>query len=183
MWRRSISLVFILFISSAYGQLAPENPFYKKKRFELSVKKSGPYFSLERGKYTVPELGVERQWKQIKLASAITNAVHMGFNYNFKYNVLGYDVGYWVKPSRIGLTYGGNFIMQTDFDETRIGFAPVIGYKVLNFHFQTGYNFLTRSTEFIETNTFFVSLRFVLINDRDVDFKNNRKKKKKKKKD
>lgn len=174
MWKRGISLAFILMVSSTFAQLAPYS-FYKKKRFELIVKKTGPYFSLQQGKYLVPELGVERQWKQIKLATAFTHAIHMGFNYNFKYKVLGYDVGYWVKPSRIGLTYGGNLILRTDFDETRLGFAPVIGYKLVGFHLQTGYHFLSRSTTFTETNKFFISLRFVLINDRDVDINKGKK--------
>lgn len=170
-----ISFFCLFLIGTASAQLAPEPSFLIKRKFNIEVKKTGPYFSLQQGKYLVPELGVERQWKQIKLATAFTHAVHMGFNYNFKYKVLGYDVGYWVKPSRIGLTYGGNFVLRTDFNETRLGFAPVIGYKLFGFHLQTGYHFLTRSTTFTETNTFFISLRFVLINDRDVDVNKGKK--------
>lgn len=179
MWRRSISLLFVIFFSSAIGQEDGtwfKNPFKKKQLLDISVKKTGPYFGLQRGKHTVLELGVERQWKQIKLKTAKTQALHMGFNYNFKYNVLGYDIGYWNKPSRIGLTYGGNLVMRTDFDETRIGFAPVLGYKLFGFHLQTGYHFLTPATDFIETNRFFVSLRFVWINDREVDWGKKKKK-------
>lgn len=166
---RRISWVFIFFVSSVFAQLAPGNSLDKGKLFDISLKKTGPYFSLQRGRYTVPEIGVERQWKQIKIKTAKTHSFHMGFNYNFKYNVLGYDIGYWIKPSRIGLTYGLNLVMRTDFDETRVGFAPVIGYKLFGFHLQTGYNFLTRPIDFTQTNTFFISLRFTLINDRDVD--------------
>jgi len=166
---RRISWVFIFFVGSAFGQLAPDNSFSKGKLFDISLKKTGPYFSLQRGKYTVPEIGVERQCKQIKYKTENTYHLSMEFNLNFKYNVLGYDIGYWIKPSRIGLTYGLNMVMRTDFDETRIGFAPVIGYKLFGFHLQTGYNFLTRPVNFTQTNTFFISLRFTLINDRDVD--------------
>lgn len=185
MWRRSISLLFILTVLTASGRENEEYPWltnpFKKKGLDVTIKKNGPYFGLQRGKYTVLELGVVRQWKQVKVKTAETQALHMGFNYNFKYNVLGYDFGYWIKPSRIGLTYGGNFVFRTDFNESRVGIAPVIGYKLFGFHLQTGYHFLTPATDFIETNRFFVSLRFVWINDRDVDF--NRDKKKKKKKD
>jgi hypothetical protein len=144
--------------------------------------KSGPYFGLQRGAYTVLELGVERQWKQVKIKTSETQALHMGFNYNFKYNVLGYDFGYWIKPSRIGLTYGGNFVFRTNFDESRVGLAPVVGYKLFGFHLQTGYHLLTPATYFIETNRFFVSLRFVWINQREI-VNNNKKHKKKDDKD
>ncbi|MFN6013980.1 MAG: hypothetical protein ACK47F_04755, partial [Flavobacteriales bacterium] len=75
---------------------------------DIKVRKSGPYVGIQRGKYTILELGAEMQWKQVKLKQAVTQALHTGFNYNFKYNVLGYDFGYWIKPSRLGLTYGGN---------------------------------------------------------------------------
>lgn len=184
MWRRSISLLFVLSVFAVAGGENEEYPWltnpFKKKGLDVTVIKTGPYFGLQRGKYTILELGVERQWKNIKLKTAKTQALHMGFNYNFKYNVLGYDIGYWNKPSRIGLTYGGNLVMRTDFDETRIGIAPVLGYKLYGFHLQTGYHFLTPATDFIETNRFFVSLRFVWINDREVDFDRNKKNKKKK---
>ena len=56
----------------------------KKKIVGINVKKTGPYFGLKRGLYLVPEAGVERQWKRIKFKPALTHAVHMGFNYNFK---------------------------------------------------------------------------------------------------
>lgn len=136
---------------------------------DIKVRKSGPYVGIQRGKYTILELGAEMQWKQVKLKQAVTQALHTGFNYNFKYNVLGYDLGYWIKPSRLGLTYGGNLVMRTDFNENRVGFAPVFGYKLVGFHLQTGYHFLSRSAYFTETNGFFISLRFVLINNRDID--------------
>jgi hypothetical protein len=125
---------------------------------------------LQRGEYLILELGVEQQWKKIKLKTAKTQALSTGFNYNFKYNVLGYDAGYWIKPSRVGLTYGANVIFRTNFDENRVGIAPVVGYKLYGFHFQTGYHFLTPASNFDETNRFFISLRFVLINERDTDY-------------
>lgn len=155
-------LIFGWITCTGYAQLSAP-------LMDIKVRKSGPYFGIQRGKYTILELGGEMQWKQVKLKSPVTHAVHTGFNYNFKYNVLGYDLGYWVKPSRLGLTYGGNLVLRTDFDENRLGFAPVLGYKLFGFHLQTGYHFLSRSYTFTETNGFFVSLRFVLINNRDVD--------------
>lgn len=136
----------------------------------LNVTKTGPYFGLQQGKYLVPEIGVERQWKKIQLLEANTHAVHMGFNYNLKYKVLGYDVGYWWKPSRLGLTYGGNIFFRTDFDRSKIGIAPVLGYKIWMLHIQTGFHLMPRPRDF-ETNTFFISVRIGLINDRDMKMK------------
>lgn len=165
MLKRIISSCLLVLSLNVSGQLASPHP----NPLDMTVRKSGPYLGIQRGKYTIMELGAEMQWKKVRLKTAQTHAVHMGFNYNFKYNVLGYDLGYWVKPSRLGLTYGGNLVLRTDFNETRVGFAPVVGYKLFGFHLQTGYHFLTRSSTFTTTNGFFVRLRFVLINDRDVD--------------
>ncbi|XOV65930.1 MAG: hypothetical protein ACFHU9_09865 [Fluviicola sp.] len=136
----------------------------------LNVVKTGPYLGLQQGRYLVLELGAERQWRKIRLLKAQTHALHMGFNYNFRYNVLGYDVGYWYRPSRLGLTYGGNLFFRTDFENPKVGFAPAIGYKFWWLHLQTGYHFMPRPKEF-ETNTFFISLRFGIINDRDFQIK------------
>jgi hypothetical protein len=178
MWRR-ISVV-VLCVLASYGHSQVEekrlpNPF--KRRTELELKQTGPYFGLQQGKYLIAEFGVERQWSQIRLTSKKTHALHGGFNYNFKYRVLGYDIGYWYRGSRVGLTWGGNICIRTDFDNTRVGIVPTIGYKVWQFHLQTGYHFLTplpESSKF-ETNGLFVSLRFVLINDREFEWKRKEK--------
>jgi len=136
----------------------------------LQVKKTGPYFGLQQGRYLNLEIGGERQWKKVQLLTAQTHAVHTGFMYNFRYNVLGYDVGYWWKPSRLGLTYGGNIFLRTDFDQTKVGIAPVVGYKIWLIHLQTGYQLMPNPRDF-ETNTFFISLRIGIINDRDFKLK------------
>lgn len=138
---------------------------------EIRVWKSGPYLGIQRGAYWVGELGAEFQWKKIKLASSLSHGVHTGFNYNFNNNVLGSDLGYWIKPNRLGLTYGGNLLLRTDFASNKFGFAPCVGYKVFGFHLQAGYQFLTGSADLDGVNTFFVSLRFVLINNRDTKIK------------
>lgn len=145
---------------------------------KITVAKMGPYIGLQKGKYTLLELGGEYQWKRVKLKSPTTHAGHMGFNYNFKYNVLGYDAGYWIKPHRIGLTYGANAVFRTDFDRNRFGVAPVIGFKFWFAHLQTGYHFLPNLPADFQTNTLFISLRVGIINNRDVDFEWRKRKKK-----
>lgn len=165
---------FIAFLASSQDFQGTNNSFVRKPFLKLNITKTGPYFGLQQGKYLIPEIGVERQWKKIRLKNSVTHAAHMGFNYNFKYKVLGYDAGYWIKPHRIGLTYGANLFFRTNFDRGKIGVAPVIGFKFWLLHFQTGYHFMARPNDF-ETNTFFVSLRVGIINDRDVDLKRKKK--------
>lgn len=142
----------------------------------LNVTKTGPYLGIQQGKYTIAEIGAERIWKKIRLRDPITQAVHMGFNYNFKYRVLGYDVGYWIRPHRLGLTYGVNAFYRTDFDLHKVGLAPVLGYKFWFLHLQTGYHAMIRPKDF-ETNTFFISLRMSIINDYDISLERKKKKK------
>jgi len=149
----------------------------RKKKFkfpelktEINVRKSGPYIGIERGKYNVFELGGEFQWKKVKLIKPFKNAIHIGLNYNFTNNILGYEAGYWFKTGRMNFTYGVNLCYRTDFTHDKIGFSPVIGFKFTQLHFQTGFNFLSDFKHPIPTNTFFVSLRFVIINHRKIDF-------------
>lgn len=149
------------------------------KRFvgipQLAIRRSGPYVGLQSGKYYVPEFGYEMQWNRVKLKKPITHAGHMGFNYNFQRNVLGYDAGYWLKIGRLDLTYGANMVFRTDFDRNAFGVAPVVGFKFWQLHLQTGYHFLTKPAKDMKTNTFFVSLRFVFINNRDWNWKRKNK--------
>jgi hypothetical protein len=172
------SVLLVFFALNVHGQLSPILQTDKKDRLNMSVKKSGPYIGIQRGKYTVLELGVERQWKKIQLSTARSQGIHLGFNYNFWRNVLGYDIGYWSKPSRVGLTYGLNLVLRTDFDRTKLGFVPVLGYQFSILHLQTGYHFLAPSNKGfnMETNSYFVSLRVVLINNRKTEVKKGNKK-------
>lgn len=139
-----------------------DNIFNIKK---VNVTKSGPYIGVQRGEYMALEIGGEKQWKRVTWKKPKTHALRLGANYNFLENVLGYDVGYWFKLGRLDLTYGANIVCRTDFDHYRFGIAPVIGYKLQQFHLQTGYHFLTDSQYIFPTNTLFVSLRYVLINE------------------
>ena len=54
----------------------------KNARPSINVLKTGPYIGIQRGRYSVLELGVERQWKKLKIKNSKTNALHTGFNYN-----------------------------------------------------------------------------------------------------
>ncbi len=167
-----VSLLATLFVFAVHGQ-KKDGLFDRKKPFlKIKVQKIGPYVGIQRGEYLVPEVGIEYLWKKIELRDALNHSVHAGFNYNFKHNILGYDMGYWIKPHRIGLTYGANAVFRTNFTEHRFGIAPVIGFKFWLLHLQTGYHFLPNRPELdFETNTFFVSLRIGLANERKVDWR------------
>lgn len=171
-----IILVIVLFfcggLQAQYLQGGLQN---RKPLLDIRIKKTGPYFGLQQGKYLVPEFGVERQWKRVKLKSPIIHAGHMGFSYNFKHKVLGYDIGYWIKTHRIGLTYGANLFYRTNFNSDRIGVAPVVGFKFWLLHLQTGYHIMAKPKT-IETNTFFISVRLGIINERDIEWKRDKKK-------
>lgn len=179
----TLSWIALTFTILSFAQ---QSSFYSGVRFPLlkkdswldvRVRKSGPYVGVQRGKYWVGEAGVEMQFKKLKLIKPVTHGIHTGFNYNLIQNVLGYDLGYWVKPGRFNLTYGGNVVLRTNFSETRVGIAPVVGFKLAQFHLQTGFHLLTPSNTFKETNTFFVALRFVIINKRDWDVDRDKKQK------
>ena len=141
---------------------------------ELNVIKYGPYIGFQRGKYTFLEFGGEGQWKKIALKKTIVQAIHTGFNYNINHNVLGYDLGYWIRPNRFGLTFEGNIFYRTNFITDRFGIAPVIGYKVWLLHLQSGYHFMSRPETVFELNKFFISIRFGLISDRDYKLKRDK---------
>jgi len=153
----------------------------KKKKdplLELAVRQSGPYFGLQQGKYTVAEVGGEMQWRKMRLKKPTTHAVNAGIDYNLFENVLGFNTGYYYKGGRTKLTYGANLVYRSDFTNNRFGFGPALGYKLFGFHAQVGYFLLTPHETFINTNTLYVSLRFVLINDRNIEVNSRLKKKK-----
>jgi hypothetical protein len=156
-----ITVGFLLFSGFAFSQKK------KKPLIDPSVEKLGPYFGIQQGRYTVGEVGMEFQHKDIRLKKPKTNAVHLGFGYNIPNNVMQINGGYWHKPSRLDLTYGADIAMRSNFETQRFGVSPVIGYKVFGFHIRAGYMFLTPSTSFIETNTLFLNLRFTLVNNRN----------------
>jgi hypothetical protein len=174
-------LTCILFLLFVFQSHAGQFPIVGKSPSLMFVKAkatfTGPYFGLQRGQFGFIELGMERQWKQFKLVHPIINSAHFGINYNYKNNIMGYDLGYWRKKGRLNFTYGANLCLRTNFERYRFGFTPTIGYKIWQLHLQTGYHFLIKSTPNFDSNTFFISARFVLIND--VDFKIKRKKRKK----
>ena len=180
-----IPVIFSSVSDISYGQLL-ESPVHKehtfipkKKLLSIDLKKTGTYFGYSRGRIDGFEFGVSHQRKKLKLIHPKTHQYHLGVSYNFKHNIMGYEAGYWYRGGRFQLTYGANMVVYTDFDRVRVGLGPVIGYKLLGFHLQTGYHWLNRDDAYLISNNFFIRLRFTIINDVDVDLGRRKKKKKK----
>ena len=71
----------------AVGSLAQ-----KDKWLDIHVRKSGPYFGVQRGLFWVGEVGGEMQFKKVKLIKPVTQAIHTGVNYNFTHNIFGFTI-------------------------------------------------------------------------------------------
>lgn len=160
--------ILLVLFSAAFGvhgqvQLALGVP---GKLPKIKVFRSGPFIGLQQGRYNLIELGGELQYKKVKLIRPDIHAVRLGFQYDFQSKVMGYETGYWYQQSRVGLTYGALLAYRTNFEQGRISFAPVLGFRLTQFHLQTGYHFMKPSVKFQEVNTFFIALKFVLINKR-----------------
>ena len=169
---RQILLVSVLisFPILANAQLFKKGRLYESK---LYVVKTGPYVGLEQGKYLNFNFGVERQWQQLKLVKPQTHAASLQFDYNFKQKVMGAQLGYWFKIGRLNLTYGGRISWRTDYTYNRFAFSPNVGYKLLQAHFQLGVHLMPPHEGFRNVNTFYASLRWVFINNRDFRRKDN----------
>jgi hypothetical protein len=161
-----LTILFLLLLASSFAQNLSAG--FKFPSYDIDIHKFGPYIGIQRGKFSSIEFGAEYQFKEVKLIRPITQAAHFGFNYNLYKNVLGYDLGYWIKQGRLNLSYGANIIYRTDYNKGYIGIAPVLGYKLAQFHLQTGINLLPVSAYNLAINKFFMSLRFVLIQHRNM---------------
>lgn len=150
----------------SHAQLIGQKDKKKDPLVKINVRKTGPYFGIQQGVYTVGELGGEMQFKRVKLKKPTTHGINVGAEYNITHNALGFNAGAWRKPGRFDFTYGLNLAYRTNFDESRWGGGPVIGYKIFGFHALVGYNFLTRSANFVESNDLYIGLRFILVNNR-----------------
>ena len=140
------------------------NPFDNK----YSIRKTGPFIGIEQGTYTNFVFGAETQWKQLKLIQARTHAVFYELDYNFKYSIMGGQVGYWYKGGRVNLIYGARVSWRSDFIYHRFGISPTIGYKILQADLQLGYHFMPPDKNLKDVNTFYASIKYVFVNKRKI---------------
>lgn len=163
----SIIIVILFALVSPLDAFSQDKKKKKDPLLKVNIRKSGPYFGIQQGMYTVAELGGEMQFKRVKLKKPLTHGINIGASYNIPNNVLGFNAGAYRKPGRFDFIYGLNIAHRTDFYLNRWGGGPMIGYKVFGFQALAGYNFLFPMDSFRTTNTLYVGLRFVLINKRN----------------
>lgn len=133
---------------------------YSQKK--LSVEKTGFLIGVQQGKFNGFEFGMERQWKQLKLKYPKTLAVAGKVEYLFEANTIGFKAGPWWKFGRLNFTYGTDLLIASDFDQTKLGLAPNMGFKLIGFHFLAGYNIVANAPEFTRYNKLFVSVRYFI---------------------
>jgi hypothetical protein len=172
--RHLLTLLFVFVCLGHFLQAQEEswrdkfklNKNEKKPLIETKVRQSGPYAGLQLGKYNALEVGGEMQWKRATLKEFNLHSITLGADYNIFEHGLGFSAGYYHKSKRVAFTYGGQLLYRSNFDESRFGVAPVIGYKILMLHAQLGFSILTPSETFKNTNTIFISVRSTHFNNR-----------------
>jgi hypothetical protein len=160
----AVLLIVLLLAGTASAQLFKKE--LKLPESKLRVVKTGPFLGVEKGKYLNLSFGMERQWQQLKLIRPQTHAANFQLDFNFKYQTMGGQLGYWFKIGRLNLTYGARVSWRTDYTYHRFGISPNIGYKFMQAHLQMGVHLMPPDEHFKEVNTFYASLRWVFINER-----------------
>lgn len=168
-----LTILFCLFLQPIFSF---NNPVQPKLIPEIKSVKNGILFGLQMGKYTAFELGGEKQWKKIKLKEAETKALNAVFEYQFKSNTIGLKAGGWYKTGRLSFTYGGAVTFLSNFDYTRWGISPQIGYRILNFHGYLSYNITAGPKLYSEFNKLHVAVRFYLNKNREIEVEKKKKK-------
>lgn len=133
---------------------------------ELRTIKTGLLIGAQKGKYFGIELGMERQWKELKLKKPFTWAIAANGEYHFGSDNLGFKVGPWFKWGRADFTYGVNLTFLSDFEYNRFGASPAIGFKIIGFHILASYNVLYGPDQFNDYNKLHLSLRYYISKDR-----------------
>lgn len=174
----SLVFLFLFQLVSAQSALlsAPiTNSFDLPQDRKEKTIKSGTYFGLQSGRFYVLEYGWERQRKVKQgFLNHNTTALHHGLNVTYDFSklnpVVGYDLGFWRRTGNFDLTYGLNAAIRTDLRQVRLGVCPTIGIKVWQLHVQTGMYllapFYALNDNTFNSNTFFISARFLLVQDK-----------------
>lgn len=173
------NILLLIFTSFYFISIAQLNDVSCKKprmKIQIFTQKTGLLLGLQQGKFTNIEVGLEHQWKKLKLVKPHVYAAKANMEYNFEDNVIGYKVGAWTRQGRLALTYGANFSYFTDFENSNIGITPAIGIKLIGFHFENGYNFVLGPQNVENINFIYVSARYFFINNRRTKIKRKKRK-------
>ena len=132
-----------------------------KERRKFYQSSDGLLLGYERGRNDFFQLGYEYNWKKIRLEKPVIRAVDGFVEYNFWENVLGVKGAYWQRHGRMKLTYGGHIGYFTDFNAGSLSIGPSVGFRILGFHGQAGYNILLNNRD-IEANRLYLSLNYFI---------------------
>lgn len=165
-----ISFFYLAFSSTLFSQtafLAPAvNRFPSSNQplsmppLELYTRGFGAVVGIQQGRHTFFELGAEANWRTVRLSNPITYGVGGNAEFNFGQGVLGWKAFGWMRPGRLNFTYGANLVYYTNFEQSRFGVGPSLGYKLLGFHFIAGANLLAGSKEMTQYNPFYFTIRY-----------------------
>lgn len=163
----NLYLAIVLSIFGSISQLKALDPEINRSlyplrdnKFRVFTRSYGFLLGVQGGKYTFIEMGVESHWRKIALTKPRLLGLCANVEYNFGFNTLGYKAGIFHKVGRINFTYGLNLNYYTNFENSKVGLGPAIGFKLLGFHLLNGYNFMFGRSEFKEYNTLYVTIRY-----------------------
>lgn len=162
---RFFLFIFTFLIYSQFFALDPP------KRLGLNTIKTGFLIGYQQGTFSAVEVGIERQWKEMKLVKPTTLAMTFTMEYQFKANTIGYKIGPWMKTGRMDFSYGANFTVFSDFTNYRAGVTPGLGIKLLGFHIISGYNIIFGRPSFTDFNRLHLSVRYYISKKRKFEWK------------
>lgn len=134
----------------------------KKEKRKFYQSSRGPLFGYERGRHDFIQLGYGYNWKKIRLKEPVIKGLDGFAEYNFWQNVLGAKAAYWQRHGRMKLSYGAHVGYFTNFEHSSPSIGPSIGFRILGFHGQAGYNFLLTNRNEIEANRLYLSLNYFI---------------------
>jgi hypothetical protein len=174
---------FSYFTSCHSSNYTTEKPLAFSKpieeKFKIRKQGFGTILGVQRGEITNLTFGSEYHWRKIRLSHPSMWAANAAFEYNIGNNILGFRTGFFYKIGRIALTYGASACYLTDFENNAFGVTPAMGFRLIGFHLQAGYNLLVNAENLKKYNTFQISLNYYFPIFSDTDIKRNHKKKKK----
>jgi hypothetical protein len=157
-----LGVIFYFMYLATYGQEEKKKFSLRLGKIEVEQRKKGMLLGYQAGRVGFLDVGMEQQWKKVRIKKPMTYAANASIEYNLANHVLGYQVGGWYKPGRFNFTYGGHLSFYTDFESFRYGIGPEIGYKLAGFHFLNGYNLLLGNQEMKIYNPIYVSVRYFI---------------------
>lgn len=134
----------------------------KKERRRFYQSTNGLLVGYERGRNDFLQLGYSYNWKKISLKKAVTRSADGFVEYNFWENVLGAKVAYWQRHGNLNWTYGLHGGYFTNFNQISLSVGPSVGFRILGFHGQAGYNFLLNNRRDIEANRLYLSVNYLI---------------------